>query len=75
MVPSKGEEGGSKRCLRDGKSIRNSRPGSPISGSKSGPALPPVFSTFKYFRIANTRDSYNRPEEVYRLARERGWTS
>ena len=31
-----------------------------------------VFSTFKYFRIANTRDSYNRPEEVYRLAKERG---
>ena len=25
-----------------------------------------VYSTFKYFRIANTRDSYNRPEEVYR---------
>jgi predicted metal-dependent phosphoesterase TrpH len=31
-----------------------------------------VFSTFKYFRIANTRDSYNRPEEVYRVAKERG---
>lgn len=31
-----------------------------------------VFSTFKYFRIANTRDSYNRPEEVYRIAKERG---
>src|SRR6202163_4331527 len=31
-----------------------------------------VFATFKYFRIANTRDSYNRPEEVYRLAKERG---
>ena len=31
-----------------------------------------VYSTFKYFRIANTRDSYNRPEEVYRLAKERG---
>jgi predicted metal-dependent phosphoesterase TrpH len=31
-----------------------------------------VYSTFKYFRIANTRDSYNRPEEVDRVARERG---
>jgi predicted metal-dependent phosphoesterase TrpH len=31
-----------------------------------------VYSTFKYFRIANTRDSYNRPEEVYRIAKERG---
>jgi predicted metal-dependent phosphoesterase TrpH len=31
-----------------------------------------VFSTFKYFRIANTRDSYNRPEEVYRIAKQRG---
>ena len=30
------------------------------------------FSVFKYFRLANTRDSYNRPEEVYRLAKERG---
>jgi predicted metal-dependent phosphoesterase TrpH len=31
-----------------------------------------VYSTFKYFRIANTRDSYNRPEEVYRISKERG---
>ena len=31
-----------------------------------------VYSTFKYFRIANTRDSYNRPEDVYRLAKQRG---
>ena len=31
-----------------------------------------VYSTFKYFRIANTRDSYNRPEEVDRVAKERG---
>jgi predicted metal-dependent phosphoesterase TrpH len=31
-----------------------------------------VFSTFKYFRLANTRDSYNRPEEVYRIAKQRG---
>jgi predicted metal-dependent phosphoesterase TrpH len=31
-----------------------------------------VHSTFKYFRIANTRDSYNRPEDVYRLAKQRG---
>jgi predicted metal-dependent phosphoesterase TrpH len=31
-----------------------------------------VYSTFKYFRIANTRDSYNRPEEVYRIAKARG---
>ncbi len=31
-----------------------------------------VYSTFKYFRIANTRDSYNRPEDVYRVAKQRG---
>src|SRR5215468_8041221 len=31
-----------------------------------------VHSTFKYFRVANTRDSYNRPEEVYRVAKKRG---
>jgi len=31
-----------------------------------------VYSTFKYFRIANTRDSYNRPEDVYRVAKKRG---
>jgi predicted metal-dependent phosphoesterase TrpH len=31
-----------------------------------------VYSTFKYFRVANTRDSYNRPEDVYRLAKQRG---
>ena len=30
------------------------------------------FSIFKYFRRANTRDCYNPPEEVYRLAKERG---
>ncbi len=30
------------------------------------------FSVFKYFRRANTRDSYNEPEDVYRLAKERG---
>jgi predicted metal-dependent phosphoesterase TrpH len=31
-----------------------------------------VYSTFKYFRVANTRDCYNRPEDVYRTAKERG---
>lgn len=31
-----------------------------------------VYSTFKYFRIANTRDSYNKPEDVYRMAKQRG---
>jgi predicted metal-dependent phosphoesterase TrpH len=31
-----------------------------------------VYSTFKYFRIANTRDSYNRPADVYRVAKQRG---
>jgi predicted metal-dependent phosphoesterase TrpH len=31
-----------------------------------------VHSTFKYFRVANTRDCYNNPEDVYRLAKERG---
>lgn len=30
------------------------------------------FSVFKYFRRANTRDSYNEPEDVYRFAKERG---
>ena len=30
------------------------------------------FSVFKYIRKANTRDSYNEPEDVYRLAKERG---
>lgn len=30
------------------------------------------FSVFKYFRKANTRDSYNEPEDVYRLAKQRG---
>ncbi|MBV9495069.1 MAG: hypothetical protein JOZ54_12545, partial [Acidobacteria bacterium] len=30
------------------------------------------FSIFKYFRRANTRDCYNPPEDVYRLAKERG---
>ncbi len=30
------------------------------------------FSVFKYFRRANTRDCYNSPEDVYRLAKERG---
>lgn len=29
-------------------------------------------SVFKYFRAANTRDSYNDPEEVYRLCKARG---
>lgn len=30
------------------------------------------YSIFKYFRRANTRDCYNEPEDVYRLAKERG---
>lgn len=30
------------------------------------------FSVFKYFRRANTRDCYNAPEDVYRIAKERG---
>lgn len=30
------------------------------------------FSVFKYFRRANTRDCYNPPEDVYRVAKERG---
>jgi len=29
-------------------------------------------SIFKYFKAANTRDSYNDPEETYRLAKSRG---
>jgi hypothetical protein len=32
-------------------------------------------SIFKYFKAANSHDSYNEPEEVYRLAKARGWTS
>jgi predicted metal-dependent phosphoesterase TrpH len=31
-----------------------------------------IYSTFKYFRVANTRDCYNKPEDVYRTAKERG---
>src|SRR6266540_3366604 len=30
------------------------------------------FSVFKYFRRANTRDCYNAPEDVYRIAKARG---
>lgn len=30
------------------------------------------FSVFKYFKHANTRDCYNAPEDVYRVAKERG---
>ncbi len=30
------------------------------------------FSIFKYFKRANTRDCYNAPEDVYRVAKERG---
>jgi predicted metal-dependent phosphoesterase TrpH len=30
------------------------------------------YSIFKYFRRANTRDCYNAPEDVYRMAKERG---
>ncbi|HEX9982044.1 MAG TPA: PHP-associated domain-containing protein [Thermoanaerobaculia bacterium] len=30
------------------------------------------YSIFKYFRRANTRDCYNPPEDVYRIAKERG---
>jgi predicted metal-dependent phosphoesterase TrpH len=30
------------------------------------------FSVFKYFKKANTRDCYNAPEDVYRVAKERG---
>src|SRR5687768_7436832 len=29
------------------------------------------FSVFKYFKRANTRDCYNAPEDVYRIAKER----
>src|SRR5687768_8482201 len=30
------------------------------------------YSVFKYFRRANSRDCYNAPEDVYRVAKERG---
>lgn len=32
------------------------------------------FSVFKYFRKANTRDCYSAPEDVYRMAKQRGMT-
>jgi predicted metal-dependent phosphoesterase TrpH len=31
-----------------------------------------MYSTFKYFRVANTRDCYTKPEDVYRTAKARG---
>jgi predicted metal-dependent phosphoesterase TrpH len=31
-----------------------------------------IYSSFKYFRIANTRDCYNKPQDVYRTAKARG---
>jgi len=49
--------------------------------ARSRPALPLAradlhlhtnASVFKYFRVANTRDSYNDPDETYRLAKSRG---
>jgi predicted metal-dependent phosphoesterase TrpH len=54
--------------------------GDPISSDVvSDPALKRAdlhchsrFSVFKYFRRANTRDCYNAPEDVYRIAKERG---
>ena len=56
---------------------RTARP----EGSASAPALPlkradlhvhTKASIFKYFKAANSHDSYNEPEEVYRLAKARG---
>ncbi len=50
-------------------------------GAAKGPALPlsradlhvhTNASVFKYFKAANSHDSYNDPEEVYRLAKARG---
>ena len=50
-----------------------------LSDSTSDPTLKRAdlhchsrFSVFKYFRRANTRDCYNAPEDVYRIAKERG---
>ncbi len=60
------------------------RPNGPFPTSapgRPGPALPLAradlhvhtnASIFKYFRAANSHDSYNEPEEVYRLAKARG---
>ncbi|HXG57504.1 MAG TPA: PHP-associated domain-containing protein [Thermoanaerobaculia bacterium] len=51
----------------------------PVSPDISDPSLKRAdlhchsrFSVFKYFRRANTRDCYNAPEDVYRIAKERG---
>ena len=58
---------------------RSSAPGP--AEAESPPALPLAradlhlhtnASMFKYFRAANTRDSYNDPDETYRLAKSRG---
>jgi predicted metal-dependent phosphoesterase TrpH len=50
-----------------------------LSDSSSDPTLRRAdlhchsrFSVFKYFKRANTRDCYNAPEDVYRIAKERG---
>jgi predicted metal-dependent phosphoesterase TrpH len=56
-----------------------SKDGSTSADPLSDPALKRAdlhchsrFSVFKYFRRANTRDCYNAPEDVYRIAKERG---
>src|SRR5215470_6439175 len=43
-----------------------------VSSKIDPDAETPAWFADQRFRIANTRDSYNRPEEVYRLAKERG---
>jgi predicted metal-dependent phosphoesterase TrpH len=57
----------------------NNHPGVESSNVLSDPNLKRAdlhchtrFSIFKYFRRANTRDCYNAPEDVYRIAKERG---
>lgn len=62
--------------------MEDTRPPAPRSPKPdSGPGLPLAradlhlhtnASMFKYFKAGNTRDSYNDPDETYRLAKSRG---
>jgi predicted metal-dependent phosphoesterase TrpH len=68
-----------KRRPRDTANSMEAAPKSPESPWMSDPRYRKadlhchsIYSSFKYFRIANTRDCYTRPEDVYRTAKERG---
>src|SRR5215212_1608084 len=67
------------RIVENGPSLNNDAMSGPAATVISDPTLRRAdlhchsrFSIFKYFRRANTRDCYNNPEDVYRLAKERG---